>query len=894
MRRSPLSDDVDLDRAHESAAGQAPAEGEDPALYAVIVVQTPLQRRITGSEPSYDVAEEDSGGQDSYLTRAFHYSVPGPLRTQIRLGQLVWVPFGKRSLQGIVVRFDDASPVENTRDVAQIVDLEPVFSDLQLSLADWMSRYYLAPIDTVVRAMLPPGVTQVVDIVVNAVPQDTPETVTKGQDELLSLLRAKGPLTLRQIARASKRRDYRAIIDQLVRHGWATKEATIRPPKVKPKLVSVVRIRDGPEPSSWPSGRAVRQRQLLNHLMDRDDRGREWIPLADAAQKADVSTSVVRALVEKGVLEKEERHVWRDPLGDRSFVPVVPPTLTPEQAAAWAEVSSDLGSPEGRPFLLQGVTASGKTEIYLRAVGKVLAQGRGAIILVPEIALTPQTIRRFGARFPSTLAVMHSRLSDGERYDQWLRLRAGELRLVVGSRSALFAPIRDLGLIVLDEEHEPSYKQDRTPNYHARDLAVELARISGATCILGSATPDLASRYRAERGEYGHLLLPKRVMGHRRIVADQARKLQTTTARFRPVPDGPGDPGGLGEAMYAALPPVEVVDMRAELRAGNTSIFSRSLKRGIEVALAAGQQIILFLNRRGSATFVMCRDCGHVIQCPRCDLPLTYHSAVDDLICHHCNHTTFLPPQCPSCWSGRIKFFGVGTQRIEELVRETYPRAVVVRWDLDTTGGRRSAHEEILDKFISGEADIMVGTQMIAKGLDLPRVTLVGVITADTMINLPDYRAGERSFQLLTQVAGRAGRSILGGRVVIQTYTPHHPAVQLASHHDYESFYRQELTFRRRHWYPPVSRLLKLVYVHASSDQARRQAERLYRMLTLKIARLGLPEVNLVGPAPAFFARLRGKYRWQILVRGTDPTQLVRDMRLPLGWRVDVDPVSVL
>ena len=313
----------------------------------------------------------------------------------------------------------------------------------------------------------------------------------------------------------------------------------------------------------------------------------------------------------------------------------------------------------------------------------------------------------------------------------------------------------------------------------------------------------------------------------------------------------------------------------------------------MEVALAAGEQIILFLNRRGDATFVMCRDCGHVLKCPHCDVPLTYHSAVDDLICHHCNYTTFLPPQCPSCWGGRIRFFGIGTQRVEQLVREEYPNARVVRCDLDTTGGRRD-HERILDRFINGEADIMIGTQMIAKGLDLPRVTLVGVITADTMINLPDLRAGERTFQLLTQVAGRAGRSILGGRVIIQTYTPEHPAVQAARTHDYETFYQREIAFRREHWYPPLSQLVRLIYVGRSKDIARRQAERLHRSLTVKIARLGIEDVDLIGPAPAFFSRLRGKWRWHILIRGKDPARLIRDMRLPLGWRIDVDPVSLL
>ncbi len=386
--------------------------------------------------------------------------------------------------------------------------------------------------------------------------------------------------------------------------------------------------------------------------------GGEWLPLSDVAAESGASPAAVRALAEKGLAELSERQVWRDPLAGREFVAAMPPHLTPDQEAVWARVAADLDAPGGRPLLLQGVTGSGKTEIYLRAVQHVLCQGRSAIVLVPEIALTPQTIRRFGARFASTIAVMHSRLSPGERYDQWRRLRAGELRLVVGSRSALLAPLRDVGLIVVDEEHESSYKQEHTPRYHARDVAVHLARLSGATCILGSATPDLDTAYRAALGEYVRLSMPRRVMGHRHVVEEQAARLQRQQTRYLAAETAE-------EAMFTELPPVQIVDMRAELRAGNTSIFSRPLRQAMEVALAAGEQTILFLNRRGAASFVMCRDCGHVIKCPRCDVPLTFHSAEDDLVCHHCNYRTFLPPQCPNCWSGRIRQFGIGTQRVE-------------------------------------------------------------------------------------------------------------------------------------------------------------------------------------------------------------------------------------
>jgi len=533
------------------------------------------------------------------------------------------------------------------------------------------------------------------------------------------------------------------------------------------------------------------------------------------------------------------------------------------------------------------VTGSGKTEIYLRAVRQALDRGQSAIVLVPEIALTPQTIRRFGARFPSTLAVMHSRLGPGERYDQWRQMRSGDKRVVVGSRSALFSPLRNLGLIVLDEEHEWSYKQERTPRYHARDAAVRLAEITGATCVLGSATPSLESAYRAERGEYVRLLMPRRVMGHRRVVEEEAARVRAPQRRFRP-PER-----DMGDALYAELPPVRIVDMRAELHQGNTSILSQSLHEALMETLSLRQQAILFLNRRGAATFVMCRDCGYVVKCARCAVAYTYHSSTRNLICHHCGQQASVPARCPVCQSTRIRYFGAGTERVEEVVRERYPEARVVRWDLDTTGGKMS-HEQILDRFIRGEADIMIGTQMIAKGLDLPKVTLVGVISADTVLNLPDFRAGERTFQLLTQVAGRAGRSVLGGRVIVQTYAPTHPAILAASQHDYAAFYEGEMRFRRELWYPPLSRLVRLVYVHANAERAREGAEDLAARLRERLAQLGLPEVDLIGPAPAFYARLRGRYQWTLLVRGTHPAALLRDLRLPLGWRVDVDPESTL
>ncbi|MHB0857242.1 MAG: replication restart helicase PriA [Anaerolineae bacterium] len=866
----------------QPAPDSSPASS-DGALFAIVVVFTPLSRRSSPTQQPEDGPVPD----DDHLVRSFHYHVPESLRGSIRPGQLVWVPFKSRHLQGIVVALDDHSPVKETKPIEQIVDPEPVLSAQQIALAGWIAQRYLAPVHFCIATMFPSGLIQQIDTMVQALPGADLGAATEAQRMLYSLLLERGPLELGQIARTGERKGWRSVVNQLVRRGWASSEVVVRPPTVRPKRVPVVRATLDWTDAKLPGASARRQNAALAWLQAHRSNGNAWVPLSDAAAQAGVSAAALRALHTRGLVELDQREVWRDPLAGKTFVPVTPPALTSDQECAWQAIAADLEQPGGKPFLLQGVTGSGKTEIYLRAVRRTLVQGRGAIVLVPEIALTPQTIRRFGARFPSTLAVMHSKLSLGELYDQWRRVRAGELRLVIGPRSALFAPVSDLGLIVLDEEHEWSYKQERMPRYHARDVAVQLARMVGATCILGSATPDLESAYRAERGEYVRLSMPQRIMGHRQVIQEEAGRLCCDVARFQAAEVG------TGEALYTELPPVQVVDMRAELRDGNTSMFSRSLQESIAQVLAAGEQSILFLNRRGAATFVMCRDCGHVPACPRCDIPLTYHSAESRLLCHHCGVSRTLPATCPVCGSARIRHFGAGTERVEDLVRQTFPRARTVRWDLDTTGGKQ-AHERILDRFIQGQADIMIGTQMVAKGLDLPKVTLVGVITADTLLNLPDFRAGERTLQLLMQVAGRAGRSILGGRVIIQTYAPQHPAIVAACTHDYESFYQQEMTFRREHWYPPLSRIVQLVCADSNAEAAQAGANEVYAILANRIARLGVPNVDLIGPTPAFFQRLAGKWRWQILVRGDDPCELLRAVQLSSAWSVDVDPASLL
>jgi primosomal protein N' (replication factor Y) len=640
---------------------------------------------------------------------------------------------------------------------------------------------------------------------------------------------------------------------------------------------------------------AERQHRVLDYLLSQPPN--EWLWVSWVYAETGCKLADLRALEGHNLVELAEREVWRDPLAGQPFVLETPPRLTPDQERAWAEVrvgmqrqGEDGAHRAPLIFLLHGVTGSGKTEIYIRAAEHALRQGRQAIVLVPEISLTAQTVRRFAARFPEGLGVIHSRLSDGERYDTWRQIRAGQIRLVIGPRSALFAPLDDIGLIAMDEEHDPSYKQsDVVPAYHARDTAARIAATHRAVLLLGSATPDLVTYYHARETHAIRLLeLPQRILEHRLHLEDQRARHGLTRVRYMPI-------GPEHQDVYAIdLPPVRVVDMRHELRAGNRSIFSRLLQSEMKRCLNDGEQMILFLNRRGASTFVMCRDCGTVIRCPHCDIPLTYHLQGTRLTCHHCAHQQAVPAACPVCQSHRIRHFGVGTQRVQEAVHELLPTARLLRWDRDTTG-KQGSHEALLDRFTRHEADVLIGTQMIAKGLDLPLVTLVGVISADTALNLPDFRASERTFQLLAQVAGRAGRGPSGGQAIIQTYTPEHYAIQSAARHDYAGFYERERAFRQQMGYPPFTRLARLVRSDPSLTRCREEAQELTRTLRDSITRRHLNTLSLIGPAPCFLRRLRGRWRWQILVRGTHQLdELFGHIPLPPGWRLDIDPLDLL
>jgi len=515
------------------------------------------------------------------------------------------------------------------------------------------------------------------------------------------------------------------------------------------------------------------------------------------------------------------------------------------------------GTPER--YLIHGVTASGKTEVYLRAMEEVAEAGGGSIFLVPEISLTAQMLGAVKGRFGKAAAVLHSRLSEGERYDEWSRIRRGEVKVVVGARSAVFAPMPNLKLIVVDEEHDPSYKQESSPRYHTRDVAARRAADAGGTLVLGSATPSVESFYWAEKGHLKLLTMPRRI------------------------DDRP-------------LPRVELVDLRQTPMA----IFSDRLKSAVEDRLSRGQQVILFLNRRGFSTFVLCRDCGYTERCPNCSVALTYHAATRRLQCHHCDYRRRAPVRCPKCSGGRIRYYGLGTERVEEEVRQLFPSARPLRMDRDTTS-RKNAHHTILQRFRGRDADILIGTQMVAKGLDFPGVTLVGVVTADTALNLPDFRAAERSFQLMAQVSGRAGRGDDPGEVIVQTFSPEHYSLQAASRHDYLRFYAQEIAFRKELWYPPYSRLANVMSVDAASDAAEARARAAAEALRSEVESAGL-KVQVLGPAPAPIEKLKGRYRWHVLVKAADSRAMSPCLdvleRLPSEVRsgivVDVDPVSVL
>jgi len=825
------------------------------------------------------------------ISNSYHYHLPADLAESVQPGSLVIVPFGRQRVQGVVLRIIDIPEVAETRPVENLVDEKPALTPTQMEAAQWLADATLTSLGTCISLMLPPGLSQRTDTLVslNRERQFDINALSPLEKRLVNLLKKRGNLRGRQIDASFRRVEWRGTLQKLVRKGIVHTRAVLPPPRVKPKTRRKVILNITPQelaqletPLSRVHAVHDRRMKILRMLAGETEPVEPgWIEAQTGLKSGDL-----KVLEEAGLVRIIDAQVWRDPLEDATYIPAVPPELTSDQLSAWGQILPALASARqgqaSAPILLHGVTGSGKTELYLRAVKETLESGKQAIVLVPEISLTPQTINRFLARFQDQVGVVHSQLSEGERYDTWRRVRNGELQVIIGPRSALFMPMENLGLIVVDECHHESYdQQDIQPFYHAVDTAVEIAHLSGAAIILGSATPRVTQFYKASTDQSTYVELPRRILAHREAIARHALHLGIDL----PIRPGEGQTADLG------LPQVSIVDMRKELQSGNRSVFSLELQSAIQHVLDTHQQAILFLNRRGSATYVFCRNCGYVVKCPRDDKPLTYHLKEDQLICHTCGYRRKIPKTCPQCGGTQIRQLGTGTEKVEQLTRERFPEARILRWDAETTR-KKGAHETILTAFTNQQADILIGTQMLAKGLDLPLVTLVGVILAETGLNLPDYRSTERTFQVLTQVSGRAGRSPLGGRVILQTYEPDHYVIKTAAIHDFKGFYEHELDYRRELQYPPFTRLVRLEYRHSDRRKAEQATRHLENILRQWICETGL-SIGMIGPVPCFFSKSYGQYRWQILLRGKDPTKLLRGRQIP-GWIIEVDPPSIL
>jgi primosomal protein N' (replication factor Y) len=793
------------------------------------------------------------------ISGIFDYSIPPELLTQIQPGCLVTAPFGKQVVQGVVLELTETSTIEYTKSILDLLDPAPVLTAPQIALAIRMAEATLNPLAAVVSLMLPIGLSQQADVSYELRITDYQDKTSTVATRIVSLLKERGALRGRQIDSHFSRVDWRRTANILVKKGVLITKNVLPPPRVRPKHIRVAQLSVKPEVAeaemdSLGTKQTIARRQAaLRFLIGQPDAvNLSWIYAQTGCNLADL-----QELEERGLIRLFENEIFRDPLGkmESREIANIPPLPTQKQSIALQSIikTLDLG-PE--TFLLHGVTGSGKTEIYLRAAEEVVKRGKQAMILVPEIALTPQLVRWFLSRFPGQVGLVHSRLSEGERYDTWRRARAGKLNIIIGARSALFTPLPNIGLIVVDECHDSSYYQSEAPFYNAVTFAQEYANLCNAVCVLGSATPSIEQRFQAEQGYIQKLELPERVT-------------------------------------ESALPPVQVVDMREELKQGNRGIFSRALTESLAETIANGEQAILFLNRRGTATYIFCRDCGLTLKCPNCDTPLTLHlDQKERLLCHICGYTRNKPKTCASCGSNQIREYGLGSEKVEMEVKAMFPQSRTLRWDWDTTR-QKDAHEMILTHFYNHQADILVGTQMLAKGLDLPLVTLVGIVLADVGLNLPDPFASERVFQMLTQVSGRAGRSSRGGRVVLQSFMPEHYAIQFAAQHDVDGFHEHELNYRRQLGYPPFTRLARLEFRHLDNVVAEEEAQKVGGRLKAKIEADGLRQTDLIGPVPSFFAKENGEYRWQIVVRAPDPAAFLNDFKIK-GWRIEIDPISLL
>jgi primosomal protein N' (replication factor Y) len=794
----------------------------------------------------------------SSLETALTYRVPAAWRDAATPGKRALAPLGRRTVTGYLVGTRERAPVQDIKELGEILDTEPLLDAHLLELSRWVAEYYLCPWGEVIRTALPPGIDALTRRVASVTDNgravlDANGMLRPGEQEILTFVRGRGNTPVNTLARRWPHAS--AHIHALCRRGLLAVAAEVRRPRVRPLSVSYCCLPAGVDPEAVPlPARAVKQRAILRALAAAP----EGLPRADASAG---SPAALAALLRKGVLQVRDVEVTRDPFAHAAEPSDAPKVLAASQARALQLIRQVIAERRFLPILLHGVTGSGKTEVYLQAIETVLAQGRQALVLVPEISLTPLAVQRFLARFGGRVAVLHSGLRGGERFDAWRRIKSGQADIVVGARSAVFAPLPRLGILVVDEEHDPSYKQEETPRYHGRDVAIMRAKLLGAPVILGSATPSLESFERAQAGRYALLRLPERI-------------------EARP------------------LPRVEIVDLRRV--DGGERLLSPPLCEAIAERLARGEQSLLFLNRRGFSTLLLCEECGATLECPRCSMSLTFHAARGRLRCHTCDFERRPPTQCPACQGTRLRYLGFGTQQLEAAVRERFPTARVNRMDRDTTGNWRAA-ERILQRLTEGAIDILVGTQMIGKGHDVPKVTLVGVVSADMALCLPDFRAGERAFALFTQVVGRAGRGDRPGLALIQTFNPDHYILRAVRGQDYATLWDAESPLRKDQSLPPYSRAVLAVLSSPQEKTVEAAATELARLMR----EVGMRADAVSGPAPAPLYRVRSRYRWHLLVRGQDVRKLharvqdaARRLRASAAARgvrleLDVDPASV-
>lgn len=770
------------------------------------------------------------------VDRVFDYRVPAQWEEAVCVGLRVMVPFGQRNTkrEGYVIALTETTevPAGKIKEIVEILDEgRPILTPPILELAKWMKKEYFCTLNQCLQAVMPAGIrTKSVWYV--ELTEQTAELSEKEQQVADVLTEQGGAAPLRELEQVfGNRTEYilRCLQEKkVVRLRQKTTRSTYKKEKRYVSLTENIELLTEAKEKAAKDKRLAGQLRVFSAICPG-----ESISVEELKEKASVTDSPIHTLLQKGVLVERRRQEKRDVFQLEDYTPTQPFYPTPEQAQALALLREEEQKEGKRPILLHGVTGSGKTEIYMQLIEHVIMEGKQAIVLVPEISLTPQIMERFISRFGKRVSVTHSRLSLGERLDQWRKARDGEISIIIGPRSALFMPFSNLGVIVMDECHESSYISDVTPKYHTREVARKLSELTGALLVMGSATPDIDSYHRAVTGEFLLLQLKERTKGSR-------------------------------------LPEVFVTDMRKELEDGNRSAFGLPLQQAIRENLEKGQQTMLFLNRRGYSTFVSCRKCGEVLTCPSCNVSYTYHASDKALVCHYCGKEVPVPKTCPSCGSHYIRYFGTGTQKIEEETRRLFPEASVLRMDADTTTGK-NGHARILELFGKGKADILIGTQMIAKGHDFPNVTLVGILAADLSLNLGTYQAAENCFQLITQAAGRAGRGELPGQVFIQTYQPENHAIRMAAAQDYEGFYQEEILLRQAMEYPPFSHIFSVLITGEMEQEVILAAQRLGAFMNHYAERAGC---TVVGPAPAPLPKFRGEFRWQIFAKGTDAERL--------------------